>query len=120
MLRGIVTLSDVTNFLFSGLFEAASSEQAGVVPVEGGFEMDGSTSVATVRRATGMDLRDTLMTTIGGLALRHFGHVPAVGDDVRFDGLTLEVLEMEGLRIARVRLSRTETAPQDSEETSDV
>lgn len=105
---GVVTLSDVTNFLFSGLFEAASSEQANVVPVEGGFEMDASTSVATVRRATGMELRDTLMTTIGGLALRHFGHVPAVGDDVRFDGLTLEVLEMEGWRISRIRLSRSE------------
>lgn len=113
---GIVTLSDVTNFLFSGLFDAASAEHALIVPVENGFDVDGSISVGMVRRLTGLDLRDTFMTTIAGTALRHFGHVPAVGDRVEFDGLTLEVLAMEGLRISRLRLSRTALAQKTLEE----
>jgi putative hemolysin len=116
---GVVTLSDVTNFLFSGLFEAASAEQANVVPVEGGFEMDGSTSVRVVRRMTGLYLSDTLMTTIAGVALRQFGFVPAVGDRVQFDGLVLEVLQMDGLRIARVRLSAAGAMEQDAEMSRD-
>lgn len=106
---GVVTLSDVTNFLFSGLFESAAAPQARVVPVGNGFEMDGNTSVAVARRLTRLDLRDSLMTTIGGLTLRQFGYVPAVGDRVQFDGLMIEVLEMDGLRVSRIRLSRAET-----------
>lgn len=116
---GVVTLSDVTNFLFSGLFEAASLEQAHIVPVEGGFEMDGSTSVAVARRTTGLELRDPLMTTVGGMALRQFGYVPEAGDRVRFDGLTLFVLAMDGLRISRLRLSRAEPVREDKPEVSD-
>lgn len=112
---GVVTLSDVTNFLFSGLFEAVATEQVGIVSVERGFEMDAGTSVTVARRTTGLELRDPLMTTMGGLALRQFGYVPAVGDCVQFDGLLLEVLEMDGLRISRIRLSRADAVNQDSE-----
>ncbi len=112
---GIITLSDVTNFLFSGLFEASSADHSLIVPVENGFEVDASLSVGMVRRLLGLELRDAYMTTIAGLALRNFGYVPEPGDRVTFDGLTIEVLAMDGLRIARVRLSR-KTSAQPAEE----
>ena len=38
------------------------------------------------------------------------GRVPAVGDQVAFDGLRLSVHAMDGRRISRVRLSRTDSA----------
>jgi putative hemolysin len=111
---GIITLSDVTNFLFAGLFEDTALDSSGIVAVENGFEMDGGTSIAMIRGMTGLELQDSLMTTIAGAALRNFGHVPAVGDQVEFDGLTLEVLAMDDLRIARVRLERN-GSPDDEE-----
>jgi len=103
---GIVTLSDVTNFLFAGVFEDASPSAAEIVPVEDGFEIEGGTTLATIRKITGLNIQDPFMTTIAGVALRQFDQLPAVGDHVDFDDFTLTVLEMDGLRIGRVLLER--------------
>ena len=46
------------------------------------------------------------MNTVGGLIQMQLGRIPNVGDSVRWNGLRMEVNEMEGLRIARVRLTR--------------
>ena len=103
---GIVTLSDVTKFLFAGVFEDAAKDMAGIAAVDNGFEMEGETTISTIRKVTGLPVDDPLMTTIAGKALRAFGRVPKVGDRIEVDGLVLCVLEMDGLRIARVRLAR--------------
>ena len=103
---GVVALSDVTGFLFAGVFEDASVNAAAIVAVEDGFEIEGTTTLSTIRRFTGLHIHDPLMTTIAGVALRKFGHVPAVGDRVEFDGFSVSVLQMDGARIARVRLTR--------------
>ena len=108
---GIVTLADVTRFLFSGVFDTEPTGPERVVKVEGGFEVDGSTPLSELLRVTGLDIREPFMTTIAGTALRYFGRVPAVGDQVELEGFRLEVLEMDDLRIARVRLERS-AAPQ--------
>ena len=102
--EGIVTLSDVTNFLFAGVFEGATASDADIVAVENGYEIEGGTTISAIRKVTGLGLEDPLMTTIAGRALRQFGRVPDVGDDIEFDGLLLTVLAMEGFRISRVRL----------------
>ena len=106
---GIVTLSDVTNFLFAGVFEGAATSD--IVAVDNGFEVGGGTTISTIRNVSGLAIQDPLMTTIAGKALRQFGRVPAVGDRVEFDGLILTVLEMDGLRISRVRLERNGSRP---------
>ncbi len=111
---GIVTLADVTNFLFAGVFEGAAAREVDILAVEDGFEMDGATTISTIRKATGLALQDPLMTTIAGTALRHFGQVPEVGDEVEFDGLLLTVLAMDGLRISRLRLQRVALEQSDN------
>jgi CBS domain containing-hemolysin-like protein len=104
--EGIITLSDVTNFLFSGVFEGAAGSDAGIVPVENGYEMEGGATISAIRKITGLALEDPLMSTIAGKALRQFGRVPEIGDEVEFEGLLLTVLGMEGFRISRLRLER--------------
>lgn len=51
------------------------------------------------------------MTTIGGVAFRHIDRLPRVEDQVRVNGLTIRVLEMDEHRIARVRVTRGGVTP---------
>jgi Mg2+/Co2+ transporter CorC len=48
------------------------------------------------------------MTTIAGVAFRLLDRLPREGDQVIHEGFSIKVLEMEGQRIARVRVSRGE------------
>jgi CBS domain containing-hemolysin-like protein len=49
-------------------------------------------------------------TTIGGLVTEWLGHVPHVGETVERDGIRLEVLAGNELRVDQVRVSRVPVA----------
>ena len=55
--------------------------------------------------------------TVGGYLLNRLGRVPAVGERVEIDGLTVEVLEVERRRIHKVRMARV-PPPESAGETS--
>ena len=101
---GIVTLTDVTQFLFAGVFDTQEPEAARIMAVDGGFEIDGSTPVAVVRRVIGIDIPEPVMTTMGGVVIHALGRMPSVGDTVKVNEINLEVIAMDKLRVARVRL----------------
>jgi CBS domain containing-hemolysin-like protein len=44
--------------------------------------------------------------TMGGLMMLRLGRLPSVGDEVRVDGTLLRVEQMDGRRVARLRLVR--------------
>jgi len=49
--------------------------------------------------------------TIGGFVYHHLGKVPAAGDEVHVDGLTLRVLSVLGRRIKKVRATKHADQP---------
>jgi CBS domain containing-hemolysin-like protein len=51
---------------------------------------------------------DTESTTIGGLVAEWLGHVPQVGESVEREGLRVDVLAGNELRVEQVRVSRVE------------
>lgn len=44
--------------------------------------------------------------TVGGFLIHRLGRLPAVGDEVRVDGLAIRVLSMSGRRVRRLRIMR--------------
>ena len=60
------------------------------------------------------------MTTVGGVLYRHLDRLPAIGDTVRLEGITMTVRALEGHRIARVEVMRgsRSTEPAVQEENS--
>jgi CBS domain containing-hemolysin-like protein len=117
-IEGIVTLSDVTRMLFSGVFEHAVPELVGIDASEGGFDVEGRVTLVEIHRSTGLKLDDPLMATIAGLALRAFGRLPEVGESISLENCDLTVLEIDNLRITRLRVEphagseRTREVPQ--------
>ena len=55
---------------------------------------------------------DIESTTIGGLVSEWLGHVPKAGESVDRDGIRIEVLASDELRVTQVRLSKSQTVAQ--------
>ena len=69
---------------------------------------------------TNFGLEDPRMTTIGGVAFRHLDRLPREGDRVVVEGVEITILEMDGHRIAKVRVSMGESdAPEEHPETAE-
>jgi hypothetical protein len=66
---------------------------------------------------TNFGIEDPRMTTIAGVAFRHLDCLPKVGDTVTVEGIGITVLEMDGHRVSRVRVSRgsADAATEDAE-----
>jgi CBS domain containing-hemolysin-like protein len=77
----------------------------------GGFIVSGSFDVDHLQellefRAT----EDTESTTVGGLVTEWMGRVPQPGDTVERDGIRIEILAANELRVDQVRISKAEPA----------
>ena len=54
--------------------------------------------------------RDGGVETIAGFMLTRLGHIPRSGESIEYDGRRLTVLEMEGRRIAKIRVDKLEAS----------
>ncbi len=113
---GIVTINDVLTFIFgeiSGKLKGADEFEED----EEGFLVPGYMRLMDFHDLTNIDIDDPVMTTIGGVVFRLFGCLPAVGDQVTYEGYDFRVLEMNGLRISRLRVTKSgQSAEVETEE----
>lgn len=108
---GIITMEDVLRMIFGDLIGGPRVETAFARLGPDTFEAPGDMKLGDLNRLTGLGIADPRMTTIGGVAFRHIDRLPRVGDEVRIDGVTVEVLEMDAHRISRVRVTRGTPEP---------
>ncbi|KGN42159.1 hemolysin family protein [Knoellia aerolata] len=111
---GIVTLEDIVEELVGDIrdeYDPAASDQGpqepttGQLPADATTEVDGGMHLSDYAELTGTDVPVERYSTVAGLVLEHLQNIPVVGDGVVVDGRRLTVLEMDGRRIARVRVS---------------
>jgi putative hemolysin len=109
--EGLVTMEDVLEELVGEIHDEyrVDSEQEIVRRDEHSWLVDGALHLDDLVEATGVDRPPTAGTrefsTLGGLILNALGRLPKVGEQVRWGPLTLEVVDMDGLRIDRVLVS---------------
>jgi CBS domain containing-hemolysin-like protein len=65
-----------------------------------------------------MDLPSNGFDTLGGFIYDHLGKVPDEGQTMNVPGLEIEVMKVEGQRIAQVLMSRVPLAPAESDDTN--
>jgi putative hemolysin len=110
---GIVTLEDLVEEVIGDIRDEYDVARARVTRLRNGdLELDGLINLADFREETGVELTDGPYETLAGYIMARLGRVPCVGDQVTFDGLRLTVHAMDGRRIARVRLARTDSAAE--------
>ncbi|HMS59112.1 MAG TPA: transporter associated domain-containing protein, partial [Tepidiformaceae bacterium] len=68
--------------------------------------LDAGTTTDVLRELFDYEVESEDFDTVGGFLIHELGRLPAVGDEVRVDGLTMRVLSMSGRRVRRLRIAR--------------
>jgi putative hemolysin len=115
--EGMVTLEDVIEELVGEIREGHrfDRQQMFVPRGENAWLVDGSYSISDLLRQLDMRIEETEeprgYSTISGLILHQLGRIPSIGDTTEWNGLHLEVVDMDGRRIDRVLVSRPAAQP---------
>jgi CBS domain containing-hemolysin-like protein len=111
---GIVTLEDLIEEVIGDINDEYDFAVRHAVEANGVLELAGSLPLVDVRADYELEIPDGDWNTLGGFVFGKLGRVAHMGDRVTFPGGDLEVVAMEGRRVAAVRVLRTErTAEQD-------
>jgi putative hemolysin len=110
--EGMVTLEDVLEELVGEIRDEHRREKTDMVVQrdEHTWLIDGKVSVSDliekldIRHTEGLELRG--FSTVSGLILDQLGRIPSVGDSTDWNGLHLEVVDMDGQRIDRIMVTK--------------
>jgi putative hemolysin len=110
--EGMVTLEDVVEEIVGEMRDEhrRHEEQKFVARDDNSWLVDGAFSVADLVDRLEVSVNDGWegrgFSTVAGLILDRLGHIPTIGDKAEWDGLDLEVVDMDGQRIDRVLIVR--------------
>ncbi|HEU4563358.1 MAG TPA: hemolysin family protein [Gemmatimonadaceae bacterium] len=111
---GIVTIEDLVEEIVGDISDEYDVAAREALEVEGVLELAGSMSLVDARSDHKIAIPDGSWSTLGGYVFSKLGRLPKVGDRVPYPGGELEVVAMDGRRVAAVRVHRTTTAPTES------
>jgi putative hemolysin len=74
--------------------------------MDGVLELAGSLSLVDVRSDYGLRIPEGDWSTLGGYAFGRLGRLPKIGDRVTFPGGELEIVALDGRRVAGLRVHR--------------
>lgn len=106
---GLITLEDIMEEIVGALqdeFEALEAEKEVEVVDERTFVVSGSTGIDEINELVGTEIDDEEFHTIGGFAFGLFGHLPKVGEQLRYHDLRFLILEMEGKKIEKLKITK--------------
>jgi CBS domain containing-hemolysin-like protein len=104
---GLVTLEDLLEEIVGEVSDPfdPTSLQIQKMP-DGSVLIDGLALIEEVNQKLGLDLYDPNYNTIAGYVLGKLGHIPQNGEQIESDGVKLRVEGMDGMRIARLSITR--------------
>jgi putative hemolysin len=111
---GIVTLEDLVEELVGDIRDEYDVDSAVSRRLRGGeIVVDGLLNIDDFADESGVALPEGPYETVGGYVMAQLGHLPRLGESVDVEGHRLTVEELDGRRVARVRVAE---APADAPE----
>ena len=114
---GLVTIEDVLEEIVGEIRDEYDVEEREplVMLDERTALVDARMHLEEVNERLGLDLPVGEVDTLGGFVYSRMGHVPQQGEQLTYDGVVIRVEELDGQRIARLRVEKL--GPQGAEVT---
>ena len=103
---GIVTMEDLVEEVVGDIADEYDFASRESVVTDGVLELAGSLSLIDVRSDYRIQIPEGDWTTLGGYAFAKLGRLPRMGDRIPIPGGEMEVVAMDGRRIAALRIHR--------------
>ncbi len=110
---GLATLRDLIDRIAGEVRDESEADAPMIQRLDDGSALvDGLALLPDVEAELGIPFDESDYDTLGGFIFGRLGRRPAVGDSVALDGRLLVVEEMDGLRVARVRVTPSRHAEE--------
>jgi CBS domain containing-hemolysin-like protein len=106
---GVLTLEDVLEEITGDIDDEYDEVTTLTVSRRGVFVVAGTLHADEIEDLTGFEMPEGDYETIAGFLLDRFGHLPAEGETVAWEGWNLEVVAMDGRRIASIEMIAPES-----------
>jgi CBS domain containing-hemolysin-like protein len=103
---GIITIEDLVEEVMGDITDEYDMASRTSLEMNGVLELAGTLSLIDARSDYDLDIPDGDWSTLGGYVFARLGRLPRVGDRVRIAGAGLEVVAMDGRRVAALRILR--------------
>ncbi|MGA2328198.1 MAG: hemolysin family protein [Bryobacteraceae bacterium] len=108
---GLATMEDLMEEVFGEIQDEHEPERDVTQEANGDYVISGNFGVDRLEELVGFHpAEQPESTTVGGLLTEWLGRVPQPGESVAREGIKVEVLASNELRVEQVRVSRTEPA----------
>jgi magnesium and cobalt exporter, CNNM family len=106
---GIITIEDLVEEVMGDITDEYDMAARTSLEMDGVLELAGTLSLIDARSDYDLDIPEGDWSTLGGYVFSRLGRLPRVGDRVRIPGAALEVVAMDGRRVAALRVLREST-----------
>jgi putative hemolysin len=104
---GLVTLEDLIEEIVGSIHDELETEEKEVQIVdEKNFVVSGQSALDEVNELLGTSLQSKEFNTLGGFVFGLFGRMPKVGEQLKYKNLKLEILELEGRKISKIKITK--------------
>lgn len=111
---GMVTIEDVLEQIVGDIedeYDYDEDEDNIIRDGEGRYRVKALTEIADFNEALGTDFSDEEFSTIGGLVVNRFGHLPKRGDEVVIDNLNVKVVRADSRRLHSILVEKLPEEP---------
>jgi putative hemolysin len=108
---GLVTFESLMERIIGEIPGEMGAQTRTVVRSDGSADIDGLALVSDTNQQFGLHIDESTYTTIGGYVLGRLGRRARVGDIIDCEGRKIRVEAIDGLRVAKVWLSKAKQLP---------
>ncbi len=109
---GLVTFESLMERIVGDIPGEAGAQSRTTLRRDGSADIDGLALVADINAQFALHVDEATYTTVGGYVLGRLGRRARVGDTIEVEGRRMRVEEIDGLRVAKVWLSKPKQEPQ--------
>ncbi|MGA2586073.1 MAG: hemolysin family protein [Candidatus Aminicenantales bacterium] len=113
---GLVTMEDVVEEIVGEIHDEYDNEEAQITETgPGDYLVSGGAKVEELEDLFGRELAEDDYITASGLITHHLGRLPVKGEVVEIKGLPIEIVDVDQMRIKKIRIKRPAPTETDAE-----